>query len=99
MGDDLLVEGEAILVGPGIESRAHSPAHQAHAGRRLEDVRGKRAALRVELDFDVAGIGKPHHLLARVEHNHFGKHAHHHELLSHAIGPLHRELRDFRRTT
>jgi hypothetical protein len=44
----------------------------------LENVRRKGASLRVELNFDVPGVGEPFDLLSGIEHDHFGKHSYHH---------------------
>lgn len=70
MGDDVVVQCEAILVRTGSDARAGCTAHQANARRGLEDIRRKRAALRVELHTEITGFGDPNHLVARFEqHN------------------------------
>ena len=66
---ELVVEPEAILEGCGFEAGSWWTAEQANAGRRLEDIRGEGATVRVEFDAQVAGVGKPGDLVARIEHD------------------------------
>jgi hypothetical protein len=75
VGDDEVVEGEAIAVGAGIEAGAQGAAHEADAGRGLEDVRGEGGALGVEFNFEVAGVGVPDDLVAGIEDDGFGEDA------------------------
>ena len=57
VGDDHIVEREAVFVGAGIQAGAGGAARKAHAGRRLKNVGGKRAALPIEFDLEIAGVG------------------------------------------
>jgi len=84
VGDDLFVDREAVFVGAGREAGAESAAHETDSGRGLEDIGRKRRALGIELDFDVAGVGKPDDLLAGIEREHFGENSDEDKFFRHA---------------
>jgi len=69
LADELVVEPEAIFVGGGFRAWPRRAAEQTNAGGRLEDVRGKRAAVHVEFDAQIAGVGEPGDLVAGIEYD------------------------------
>jgi hypothetical protein len=69
---ELIVEPDTILVGGALEAEAWRAAQQAHTGGGLKNVGRKRAAVDVEFDAKIAGVGDPGDLISWVENNHLG---------------------------
>jgi hypothetical protein len=76
---DDVVEQEAIFVGARVDAGAGRAAREADAGRGLENVGGKRAALRIELYFEISGVGNPGDLFAGIDRRDFRQQAYHHD--------------------
>jgi len=70
--DQLIIEPEAILEGGGLDSRTSGTAQQAHSSGRLKNIGGKGAAVDVEFNAEITGIGNPGNLIAVVEHDGLG---------------------------
>ncbi len=69
MPHDLLVEPEAVFEGAGFDPGARRPTEKTHTGGCLENVGGERAAVDVEFDAKIAGVGDPGDLVAVIEHH------------------------------
>jgi len=69
LADELVVEPEAVLIGGALEADAWRAAQKAHACRGLKNIGRKGAAVDVELDAKIAGVGDPGDLVSRVEHD------------------------------
>ncbi len=67
--DHLFVEPEFVFVAAGLQSGANRAAQKSHAGRRLKDVGTERAAIDVEFDLEIAGVGDPGDLVAGFKHD------------------------------
>jgi hypothetical protein len=72
LADELVVEPKAVLVGSALQTDAGRAAQQAHACRGLENIRRKRAAVDVEFDAKIAGVGDPGDLISGVENDYLG---------------------------
>jgi hypothetical protein len=69
---ELIVKPDAILVGGALEAESWRAAQQAHAGRGLKNIGRKGAAVDVEFDAKIAGVGDPGDLISGVENDHLG---------------------------
>jgi hypothetical protein len=72
LADELVVEPETVLVCGALQTDTGRAAQQAHACRGLKNVGRKRAAVDVEFDAKIAGVGDPGDLISRVEHDYLG---------------------------
>jgi hypothetical protein len=68
----LIVEPEAIFIRGTLEADAGRAAQQAHACGSLKNVGRKRAAVDVEFDAKIAGVGDPGDLVSWVEYDDLG---------------------------
>jgi hypothetical protein len=82
--EDDVIERETVPVRAGIQAGANGSADQTDSGRSLKNIRRKRAALRVEFDLQVAGVGIPDSLVAGIEYHYLGNYAYQHIFFSHA---------------
>jgi hypothetical protein len=69
VADDLFIQPELIFKARGFRAGPHRSAQQSHAGWRLKHVRIERAAIHVELNFQIPSVGNPRHLVAWIEHD------------------------------
>ena len=69
MTHELIVQPQAVFVGGRFASGAGRAAEQAHASRRLKNVRRKRTPVYIEFDAQIAGIGDPRYLVAFIDHD------------------------------
>jgi hypothetical protein len=69
LANELIVEPEAVFVGGSLEAGARRAAEKAHSRGRLKDIGGKRAAVDIEFDAKIAGVGDPGDLIAWVEND------------------------------
>jgi hypothetical protein len=83
VADELVVEPQAIFEGGGFDAGAGGSAQEAHAGGGLKHVGRKGAAVDVEFDAQIAGIGNPGNLVAVVEDDGLGDHAYEYGPFSH----------------
>jgi hypothetical protein len=65
----LIVQPQAVFISGCFAARARRAAKQAHAGRRLKNIRRKRAAIDIEFDAQIAGVGDPGDLVAFIDHH------------------------------
>jgi hypothetical protein len=72
LADELVVEPETVLIGGALEAHAGRAAQKAHACRGLKNVGRKGAAVDVEFDAKIAGVGDPGDLVSGVEDDHLG---------------------------
>ena len=79
-----VVDEQAIAIRAGIDGCTGGTALQTHTRRRLKNVGGKRAALRVEFDLQVARVRIPGDLVAGIEGDDFGNDANEYELFGQA---------------
>lgn len=70
---ELIVDPQAVLVAAGLGAGTWRAGLQAHAGGSLENIGGKRAAVHVEFDAQIAGVADPGDLIAGIEDHHFWK--------------------------
>jgi hypothetical protein len=68
----LIIEPESILIRGTLEPDARRAAQQAHACGGLKNIGRKRAAVDVEFDAKVAGVGDPGDLISGVEYDDLG---------------------------
>jgi len=66
---ELVVQPQSVLVRSRFASGARRAAEQAHAGRGLKNVRGKRATVHIEFDAQITRIGNPGYLVAFIDHD------------------------------
>jgi hypothetical protein len=69
---ELIVEPDTILVSGALEAESGRAAQQAHTGGGLKNIGRKRAAVDVEFDAKIAGVGDPGDLISGVENDHLG---------------------------
>jgi hypothetical protein len=72
LADELVVEPEAVLVCGAFQADTGRAAQQAHACRGLKNVGRKGAAVDVEFDAKIAGVGDPGDLVSGVENDDLG---------------------------
>jgi hypothetical protein len=72
LANELIVEPEAVFVGGSLEAGARRAAEKAHSRGRLKDIGGKRAAVDIEFNAQIAGVGDPGDLVAGVENDDLG---------------------------
>lgn len=73
---ELVVDPQAVLEGAGFGAGARRAGLQAHASRRLKNIGGKRAAIDVEFDAQVAGVADPGDLITGIKDHDFGENSH-----------------------
>jgi hypothetical protein len=73
---ELVVYPQAVLEGAGFGAGARRAGLQAHASRRLKNIGGKRAAIDVEFDAQVAGVADPGDLITGIKDHDFGENSH-----------------------
>jgi hypothetical protein len=69
LADKLVIEPDTVLVGGGFEADAGRAAQKAHARGRLKNVGRKGAAVNVEFDAKIAGVGDPGDLITGIEYD------------------------------
>ena len=69
MTHGLVIQPQAVLVRGRFASRARRAAEQAHARRRLKNVRRKRTPVDIEFDAQIARVGDPGYLIAFIDHH------------------------------
>jgi hypothetical protein len=72
LANELVVEPESVLVRGTLQTDTWWAAQQAHACRGLKNVGRKRAAVDVEFDAKIAGVGDPGDLVSGVENDYLG---------------------------
>jgi hypothetical protein len=72
LADELVVEPKAVLVGGALQTDTGRAAQQPHACRGLKNIGGKGAAVDVEFDAKIAGVGDPGDLISGVEYDYLG---------------------------
>ncbi len=64
---ELVIEPQAVFVTGGFAAGTRRAAQQAHAGGRLKNIRGKRTAVDVKLDAQIASVGNPGNLITGIK--------------------------------
>jgi hypothetical protein len=82
---ELVVQPQAVFVGGRLAPRARRTAEQAHASRRLKNVRRKRAAVDIEFYTQIAGVGDPGDLVALINHDDLRDEANEYRAFSHFL--------------
>jgi len=82
---ELVVQPQAILIGGRFAAGARRAAEQAHAGRRLKNVRGKRAAVHIKFHAQIAGVGNPGYLVAFIDHDNLRNKSNEYGAFSHSL--------------
>ena len=93
MAHNVIIQGESVLVRARRDAGARRAAHQPHPRRRLKNVRGKRAALRVEFHAKIPALGEPDDLISGLDEDDLGQHSHKDKLFSHSSISLEKSLR------
>jgi hypothetical protein len=83
LADELIVEPQAVFVGGTFEAGAWRAAEEADARGRLKNIGRERAAIDVEFDAKIAGVGHPGNLIAGIENDNLGDKSNEYGSLSH----------------
>ncbi len=69
MAHELVVQPQAVFIGGCFAARTRRAAEQAHAGRRLKNVRRKRTTIHIEFHAQITRVGDPGNLVALIKHD------------------------------
>jgi hypothetical protein len=69
LAHQLVVQPQAIFIGCCFASGARRAAEETHAGRSLENIRGKRTAVYVKFDAQIPCVRNPGYLVAFIDHD------------------------------
>jgi len=69
MAHELVVQPQTVFICGCLAARTRRAAEQAHAGRRLKNVRRKRTPVHIEFHSQIACVGDPGNLVAFIKHD------------------------------
>ena len=86
MADQLVVEPQAVFIRRRFAAGSRRAAEQAYARGCLKNVRRKGAAIHVEFDAQIAGVGDPGYLVAFIDNDDLGDKSNEYGAFSHFPG-------------